>query len=265
LALIANRASAQLIYEPFNYSAGLILDSSTLSGGNGGNGWGQYGISANSSYETTSPGLTFGSLLTAGIKASTTTPSAGFDGRYFNYLPGQGTAGSNVFYSVLIRPDNLGTQGQTGSGGDGGFGLQLFGGGGQNGVFVGVSGNSGNWALGEGTITSASSVAAVSNVTTFLAVEVEYGASTDTELLYVDPTPGAAQPGTPSATLTYSIGNQNGLGLNTFNGAMASYDEIRGDVTWAAVTPVPEPSSFVMAAFGIASLFGLRLRKGVRR
>jgi hypothetical protein len=126
-------------------------------------------------------------------------------------------------------------------------------------VAVGVNGSNPNWALQEGTITSASGIAAVSNVTAFLAVEVEYGASTDTELLYVNPTPGAAQPGTPSATMTYNIGNQKGLGLNTFNGAYATFDEIRGGTTWASVTPVPEPSTFALV--GLFALFPLLIRR----
>src|ERR1700691_240057 len=147
LALATNHASAQSvssIYEPFAYTTGLTLDGSGgLNGGTGGGGnaWGEYGISANSNYQITSGSLSdpTSTLLTSGNKVSTTSAGAGFDGRYFGYLPGQGTAGSNLFYSVLIRPDNLGTTGQAGAGSDGGFGLQLFGGGGQNGVFVGVS------------------------------------------------------------------------------------------------------------------------------
>jgi hypothetical protein len=267
LALATNPASAQSvssIYEGFNYTPGLTLDGSGgLNGGTGGGGnsWGEYGLSANSNYQITSGSLSdpTSTLLTSGNQVSTTAPGAGFDGRYFGYLPGQGNSGSNLFYSILIRPDNLGTQGQTGSGGDGGFIFQLFGGGGQNGVAVGVNGSNPNWALQEGTITSASGIAAVSNVTAFLAVEVEYGASTDTELLYVNPTPGAAQPGTPSATMTYNIGNQNGLGLNTFNGAYATFDEIRGGTTWASVTPVPEPSTFALV--GLFALFPLLIRR----
>lgn len=270
LGLAANHASAQSlqIYEGFNYTAGLTLDGNGgLNGGTGGGGnaWGEWGISANSSYVITSGSLTdpTSTLLTSGNQVSTSVASAGFDGRYFNYISGQGTPGDNVYYSILIQPTNLGTQGQTGSGSDGGFGLQLFGGGGQNGVFVGVNGSNPNWALQEGTITSASGVAAVSGVTAFLAVEVEYGVSSDTELLYVNPTPGAAQPGTPSATLTYNIGNQNGLGLNTFNGALASYDELRGGTTWAAVTPaaVPEPSTIALVGFGALAAMLIRRRK----
>jgi hypothetical protein len=273
LALATNRASAQANlydYEGFAYATGTVIDANGgASGGLGGNGWGQFGISANSSYVVTAGSLAdpTSTLVTTGNEVSTSVASAGFDGRYFNYMPGQGTAGSNVYYSVLIRPNNLGVQGQTGSGADGGFILQIFGGGGQNGVGVGVQGNNGNWALGEGTITSASSVAAVSNVTAFLAVEVEYGASTDTELLYVNPTPGGAQPGTPSATLTYSIGNQNGLGMNTFNGALVSFDEIRGGTTWASVTPavlVPEPGTLSLVFGGLICL-GYGMRRRARR
>jgi len=271
LALATNQASAQSvssIYEPFAYTVAGELDGNNGGTGGGGNAWGSYLGTANpQDYVIASGSLSdpTHTLLTSGNMVSTIAPGAGFDGRYFGYLPGQGNTGSNLFYSILIQPSNLGITTNVANAGDGAFGLQLFGGGGQNGVFVGVSGNNANWALGEGSITSASTVPAVSNVTAFLAVEVEYGASTDTELLYVNPTPGAAQPGTPSATLVYNIGNQNGLGIATYNGAEANFDEIRGGTTWAYVTPVPEPSAFVLAAFGIASLFGLRLRKGARR
>jgi len=271
VALIANRATAQSvssIYEGFSYTVGGTLDNNNGGTGGGGNAWGSYiGSSNPGDYVIQSGSLAdpTSTLLTSGNKVTTTAPSAGFDGRFFGYLPGQGTAGSNLYYSILIQPLNLGVTGQSASGADGGFALQIFGGGGANSVIAGMSAFSPNWALSEGTITSASSVPVVSNVTAFLVVEVAYGSGSATESLWVNPTPGQPQPGTASATMTYNIGDQNGLGLNTFNGAEASYDEIRGGTTWASVTPVPEPSSFVLAAFGIASLFGYRLRKGARR
>jgi hypothetical protein len=81
-------------------------------------------------------------------------------------------------------------------------------------------------------------VQAVPNLTTFLVVRVDYvqgGASTFR--LYVNPSPGAPEPVTSDATVSFNIQTQNGLAFNTQNGAAASFDEIRVGTNYADVTP----------------------------
>jgi len=58
-----------------------------------------------------------------------------------------------------------------------------------------------------------------------------------TFLLYVNPTPGAPEPVTPDATVSFNIQTQNGVAFNTQNGAAASFDEIRVGTNYTDVTP----------------------------
>jgi hypothetical protein len=269
LGLATTHASAQLLsYEGFNYSVGANLD--TQSGGTGwAANWGQF-TGDGTGYTNTSGSLSdpTHTLLTSGNKVSTGASSSSFEARY-NQITNYGGNGTTNFFSILIRPDNLGASGQDSSGGDGYFFLQLYGGSGVgNTLFAGKNSESADWGLVQGTTTnnhSFSSIAAVSNQTVFLVVEGDYTSGADTFKLFVNPTPGAPEPAVPSATLSFDIGTQNGLGINTGNGAAASYDEIRVGTTFASVTPVPEPSAFVLVAFGLASLVGYRFRRGARR
>src|SRR6266404_5666986 len=114
LALATNRASAQLVtYEGFNYTVGANLD--TQSGGTGfAANWGQF-LGDGTGYTITAGSLAdpTATLVTSGNKASGTA----FEGRYNNAPPpSQGAAGTTNFWSILIRPDNLGASGLDGTG-----------------------------------------------------------------------------------------------------------------------------------------------------
>jgi hypothetical protein len=121
------------------------------------------------------------------------------------------------------------------------MGFQLFTGLGNGDTLAGVFNNvSPNYGLQHGGTNTSSSVPAVSNQTAFLVIRVDYtNPGVDTFRLYVNPTPGAPEPGTADATLTpsYDIGNQNGIAFNVGNGAAASFDEIRVGTNWVDVTP----------------------------
>jgi hypothetical protein len=265
--LAASQASATLTsYEGFNYANGVNLD--TQSGGTGfAANWGQF-LGDGLGYVATTGSLAdpTSTLQTSGNKVSTTS-TAGFEGRYNNAPPpSQGAAGSTNFWSVLIRPDNLGTQTGLGTT-NGGFILQIFSSGGAGDLSVGKSGDNAHWGLENGTqnISSFSSVSAVSNQTVLLVLEEDFTAGADTFKLFVNPS-SSTEPAVPNATLSYDIGTQNGFGINTFNGALASFDEIRIGTTYADVTPglVPEPGTVSLVIGGLAFL-GFGVRRRVRR
>ena len=90
---------------------------------------------------------------------------------------------------------------------------------------------------------------------------IDFTSGDDTFSLYVNPTPGDPQPAAADATLTFDLGSQNGLALNTGNGAQVSFDEIRIGETFADVTPlVPEPASLIL--LGLAGLVAAGSRPG---
>jgi hypothetical protein len=70
-----------------------------------------------------------------------------------------------------------------------------------------------------------------------LVLRGDYTSGSDSFRLYVNPTPGAPEPASADATMTYDIGTQNGLGINAGNLGAASFDEIRIGTTFADVTP----------------------------
>ena len=229
-----------LTYEPFAYNQGsgaASLNGQPTNGTQGSNGWdnvtwGQF-LGGATSYTIGQGSLSDPSnlLVTTGNCTRTT---GGFAGRFNVYtgLPGH-TNANPTYFSVLIRPDNLGPT-------NGFFYLQIFG---QNGddLLAGKLAGSTFWGLQPGTNLGQafSTVPVVSNQTTFLVVRGNYApaGSPSTFLLYVNPTPGAPEPATADATVSFIIPTQNGLAFNTQNGAAASFDEIRVGTNYADVTP----------------------------
>ena len=133
------------------------------------------------------------------------------------------------------------------------WGMQLRSNNGGNDLFVGKNGSGLYYGLEYSTndITGASNVfvhtfsnvQAASNQTVFLVVRVDFlaGGTNDLFRLYVNPTPGGAEPTTPNATLTGFLGTQNGVafncGDNGSGGTQVSFDEVRVGTTFADVTP----------------------------
>jgi len=189
-----------------------------------------------------------GLLLTTGGRETTATISNGFSsaGRYPHLTNYNGTAygtpGTTNYYSVLIRPESSVTPSNF-------WGLAIFASGGDSGVFVGKPGDSPFYALEYKTnnafVDAFSTTPAVSDQTAFLVARVYFlpNGTEDEFRLYVNPTPGAPEPATPSAVVTNFIGTQNGISIecgdNGSGETQVSFDEVRIGTTFADVTPRP--------------------------
>src|ERR1017187_9710232 len=242
-----------LTYEPFAYNQGSVattLDGQPNNGTQASNGWanvtwGQF-LGGATSYTIVHGSLSDPSnlLVTTGNCAQT---QGGFAGRY-NQFASYGANGSTAYFSILIRPDSAPTSTNY-------YGLQLFNNSGQGDLFVGKNGSGLNWGLQHGTTNTFSSIACVSNQTVLLVLRGDYTSGADTFRLYVNPTPGAAEPASADATVTYDIGTQNGLALSAGNLGAATFDEIRIGTTYAdvttAVTVVANP--FVVTSIQLLS------------
>jgi hypothetical protein len=240
------------VWEPFAYNS--FTTPVSLDGQNGGAGWdfvswGQYFYGGEVNYTNMSGSLSdpSGLLLTSGGRETT---GGGYAGRYnfaTNYTAGTsyGTPGTTNYYSFLMRPEALVTPSNY-------WGVGLLANNGGNGVFIGKPGDSLYYGLEVSTnnnvsfIDAFSITQAVSNQTVFLVARVNFlpvvgGVTNDVFRLYVNPTPGAPEPATPSAILTNYIGMQNGITLNSGDngsgGTQVSYDEVRAGTTYADVTP----------------------------
>jgi hypothetical protein len=259
-------------YDGFNYPP---TGQTTIDNQNGGLGWdanwGQF-LGGAVGYVVTNGSLSdpTATLYTSSNRVYST---GSFAGRYFTEpTVFYGTPGTTNFFSMLIRPESTPATNHY-------YGLQLFSDDRDTGfghdVFVGKNGASLYYGLEYSTndvtggtnvfIHSYSSTAAVSNQTVFLVVRVVFADPTgeDSFSLYVNPTPGGTEPVTPDATLSVDIGAQNGLALNSGNGAHVSFDEIRMGSTFAAVTSTTSSPAdlltyepFAYSATGAASLDG---------
>ena len=245
-AILMGFSSSQatlLTYEGFPY---LPTGASSIDGQGGGLGWdanwGQF-LGGATSYVITNGSLSdpSGTLFTSSNRVYST---GGFAGRYFTEpITFYGTPGTTNYFSILIRPDSAPATNHY-------YGLQLFSNGFDTGsghdVFVGKNGNSLSYGLEYSILDIAgatnlyfhtySSTQATSNQTVFLVVRVVFATGNETFSLYVNPTPGSSEPVSPDATISVDIGDQNGIALNSGNGARVSFDEIRLGNTFASVT-----------------------------
>src|SRR5712671_4219132 len=254
LAAVAGLASsssqaALVTYEGFPYPPtgplnlnGLPNDGTQASNGWDNVTWGQF-LGGASSYIVTNGSLAdpTATLFTGSNNVFTT---GGFAGRFFTPPPNWATPGIPMYFSILIQPANTPATNHF-------YGLQLFSNAANTGdghdLFVGKNGSGLNWGLEystnfiSGTTTSRvpvdaySGTPATSNQTVLLVVRVDFNfGSPDVFSLYVNPTPGSAEPAVASAILTNDIGTQNGLALNSGNGGRAFFDEIRLGGTFAS-------------------------------
>ncbi|HEY4414132.1 MAG TPA: PEP-CTERM sorting domain-containing protein [Verrucomicrobiae bacterium] len=252
--VFALQTQAQVLFqEGFNYTSGSNLGTHAPWGG---------GSSANIQIGSTSltyPGLTSlggnGLVVTSGAASSDTnvfTGTAVTSGTlYFSFLVDCTALTTANNYLISLNP--AGTK-------PGGSGDAFS-------FYTGVNGS--GWKIGVRTSGGGSGAVyepTVLNLNqTYLIVgEYTFGAST-TVSLFLDPTAVGTQPGTPDATQTSATPVSGGLaniGVKSQSGADGSYilDDFRIGLTWADVTPTPEPSTLALASLGALGLVA-RLRR----
>jgi hypothetical protein len=253
-----------MAWEPFAYNQGFstgFLDGEPSDGTQANNGWdnvtwdgaGLYSGETNYTMLAGSLSDPSGKLLTSGNSVHTASSNNSFyaAGRYnvYTVLPAK-TNANPTYYSILIRPDNLGST-------NGAAYLDLFGQPNDNNLLAGYLFGGSTWGIQSSTNQNLSTSPVVSNQTALLVVRVNNAGPNNptTVLLYVNPTPGSPEPATANATniWTYS-GEQNGLAIVTQNGAATTFDEIRVGTNYADVTPVVQVSSTNAVITGIQVL-----------
>ena len=250
--LLAGTANAALLtHEGFDYQPASQLNEQ--GGGTGWDGvsWGQFlGGTGDHTIAAGSLSDPTNTLQTSGHR---TTTGGAFAGRYPR-LPDYGATSSSFYYSLLVRPDS---EPDT----DDYYGLQLFSNNGGSDLFIGKGGSAMTYRLEGNSTSSDSTISATLGQTVLLVVRVDFNpsgntADPETFRLYVNPVPGATEPATADATLSFNLGNQNGLALNSGNGSSVSFDEIRIGTDYASVVPaaIPEPASLPVLALATALL-----------
>jgi hypothetical protein len=253
LAIQSTQATL-LFQDGFNYPAGNLNATTVSPAGLSGNAW-----SSGSSHITVGTGnLTYSGLLDlGGNEVSNTWGIAA--GSVYNTYANQSGVGNSVYYSFLIdcttlpAATNYITSLNPGTTAPGGSGDALS-------VYVG--GNGTTYSIGvrsDGSSTKLASTTLSLNTTYFIVTEYTFGASGfGTANLYIDPTPGGTQPGTPDATVnnTTAVTAIDDLGFkaqSTAGGFLLDSTTI--GTTWADVTTAaPEPSTLALAGLGLLGL-----------
>jgi len=225
---------AIVLNEGFDYPTGTL--DGTQNSGSGfatGSNWGTSGADIVT-------GLTYGNLTSNGTGAI--RPSgAGIHSR-----PVSPSFGGSTFYmSMLINANSHGT-GRFGLGMGSGSGPMFGRVSGGWGMSTGTNGSLGISNTGGDNQTWTGVTAAADSMTHLIVVKVDY--ETNALRLYVDPTPGAAEP-TPSATLTSGGGWTINLNSDLWSAislvhdlADMTADELRIGRAWSDVTPAdPNP------------------------
>lgn len=166
-----------------------------------------------------------------------------------------GVNGTTRYVSFLLRPDGQIID-------FGWFGVTL--GSTFTQLFAGKRGTANDYAIeGRGGFVPVSSgVQVESGVTALLVLRIEVGDGPDRVTLYVNPVPGDPE---PAVGTVHDLEIADGDELSIFAGASAfSIDEIRVGTTFAAVTPVPEPSGAAAAAVAALGLLGVAPRRRSR-
>ena len=243
---VAARADSPFANEGFSYTVG-----SSLGGQNGGSGWvGSWLTPGGLDATITAQSLSFGGLevsggavTTAGFQPLNQGSSVAFWLR--NLATPLGADGTTVYLSFLLQPD---------------AGYGFYGGINFGNVFVGRSGNQADYGL-EGPVNdlSLSNAEVVQGQTVLLVLEAQFQAGDDLLSLFVNPTPGQPQPGTPSATKNdLDVGTVTAVVINNYGGYTT--DEIRIGTTFASVTAVPEPTFGCEFAVVVACMAALKGR-----
>ena len=261
LCLSQKSDAALLYYEGFGYSTGSL---SSQNGGTGfDNAWGTSGSGGAVNVQSSS--LAYSDLLTSGGKAYLSPSGAGGAAitRNLNSTINSGT----VYLSFLTNLDD----------GNRYFGLALDNNGGE--VFLTgkptTYGSPGSWSLTNSANLPGSPISSGQNIsldtTALMVLRIDFNASGANERvrLYVNPTLGV-EPVTANidviSSASFSI-NQIRMSAGYFvAGSPTAYgwvDEIRLGTDFASVTPVPEPSVWLLGCIGLLAVFAQRRRLAI--
>lgn len=278
------------IYEGFDYTTTDNPGDNTADGdiaaNNGGTGFGGVttwgtasgGTGTNTVLNVATPGLTYTGLVTTGnaLNLNAVAPVGGTANStqsYFRPL-GQTIDTGSLYFSILLRKD-VDTQ-RT-------INFALFGGGGEHltvGQFSPASTfSNGNIGMVQNNLTPVPLVGAAIplnlGATYLLVGRVDFNVDPsgpnptfDRLVLYVNPTPGAAEPvGSEYINNTgFNIGTIDqmrpfaGNTASPYNAANATFDEARFGSTFESVTPIPEPGSFALLGLAAGGLMMRRRR-----
>ena len=221
-------------YEPFDYSPA----GADLLGANGGSGfagpWAAGGdVSVN--YDIGADSLSFAELSTTGNRVTTDALASSTGGMVRELSVPLGAPGTTSYLSVIIRPEDTLHQGLFG----GFLGIYLNASTGDE-LFVGKPGGGAldEWVLEDlgGAQQHASGVDAVVEEEFLLVVRADFSDGNDVFTLYVNPTPGGAEPQTGTVKNDSDVGTVRSLWFWA-SGAF-SIDELRIGTSYADVVPL---------------------------
>jgi T5SS/PEP-CTERM-associated repeat protein len=222
-------------YEPFDYSPA----GADLEGKNGGSGfagpWAGNGIDPADRFNIAPDSLSFGELRTAGNRATTDASVSASGGIARELSVPLGAPGTTSYLSFIMRPEDTLHQGLF----NGFFGLYLNASTGDE-LFVGKPGGGAldEWVLEDlgGAQQHASGVEVVVDEGFLHVIRADFNDGNDVFTLYVNPTPGAAEP------LSGTIKNDSDVGivrsLWLWASGAFSIDELRIGTSYADVVPV---------------------------
>jgi hypothetical protein len=270
---VANRLSAQVVaYDPFNQSPGQLNGSASSGGGavwpNGSTNTWTTAFGSNGGL-VVGGSLAYGPLQTGGNSAQVTWFSPQ-NGSLRSLVSSRGGAPADLWISFLMAGTPAGNQGLS---------LYFSGSFGNENLWLGTPGGIdyslrvGPAAAADSTAHTVSTAVAADGAAHFLAAHLILNGATSANnsvTLYVDPDFGSLGNGsapTGGSTVNFSglfnfpfeqltLENRSGVAADTVR-----FDEIRIGSTWAQVSPVPEPSTLLLAGGGLVAAFLARKRR----
>lgn len=249
-ALVATSAHGQLVIDQFQQPTG------NLGGQGGGIGWGgNWTAATGSEYQVISTGLSYPGLLTAGgsVQDALSTHTVSVASRSMGDQSTRFVDGATLWFSFLLQPgstfNNWGMAIASGnsSGLTGGFGMNVS----SNGFTARAGGSSS--ATTTFSWTAGTTYVVVGQMTVSLS-------GNETTSIWLNPTNlgGVTPLGGTTATVSGNVGTLPGTNaFFAFQGGNQAQqfgiDEIRYGLTYAGVTPVPEPSTLSLAALGLVA------------